>query len=43
MRNGIKRFEGDTLAFVRVISVSVQEFKNVLGSLCVLDLGLKLN
>lgn len=35
MRNGIKRFQGDTLAFIRVISVSVQEFKNVFRkSLC---------
>lgn len=35
LRNGIKRFQGDTLAFIRVISVSVQEFKNVFRkSLC---------
>lgn len=35
VRNGIKQFEGDTLAFIRVISVSVQEFKNVFRkSLC---------
>ncbi len=35
MRNGIKRFQGDALAFIRVISVSVQEFKNVFRkSLC---------
>lgn len=35
MRNGIKRFRGDSLAFIRVISVSVQEFKNVFRkSLC---------
>lgn len=35
MRNSIKRFERDTLAFIRVISVSVQEFKNVFRkSLC---------
>ena len=30
-----KRFQGDTLAFIRVVSVSVQEFKNVFRkSLC---------
>lgn len=33
--DGIRRFQGDTLAFIRVISVSVQEFKNVFRkSLC---------
>lgn len=30
MRNHIRRLEADTPAFIRVTSVSVQEFKNVL-------------